>query len=97
MPVNPSPPTLMPSDADPLSALLASLDKLAPHNVVFDASGVPAASKEVAQALSRPNLLFKVGESVEVPFPADAAEGVYKYYCQPNRGAGQVGAITVKE
>lgn len=72
-------------------------NKLAPHNVVFDTSGVPGSSKEVAKALSRSKLLMNPGESTEVQFPTDAVEGVYKFYCSPHRGAGEVGAITVKK
>ncbi|MCW6038164.1 plastocyanin [Spirulina subsalsa FACHB-351] len=58
-------------------------NKLAPHNVVFDK----------APELSHKQLLFSPGESFETKF--DTA-GAYSYYCEPHRGAGMVGKITVE-
>ena len=70
-------------------------NKLPPHNVVFDVAKIPGGSKELAQSLSKKKLLFAPGETSEVRFPADAPEGVYVYYCDAHRGAGQVGHIIV--
>lgn len=68
------------------------LNKLAPHNVVFDKTpgGISA------DALSAKNLMFAPGETATVSFPADAPTGTYSYYCTPHRGAGMVGKITVQ-
>lgn len=63
-------------------------NKLPPHNVVFDSTKVKNAEK-----LSHKALLFSPGESFEVTF--DEA-GEYPYYCEPHRGAGMVGTITVE-
>lgn len=62
-------------------------NKLAPHNVVFN-SGVKNADK-----LSHKGLAFSPGESFEVTF---TEPGEYPYYCEPHRGAGMVGSITVE-
>lgn len=68
------------------------MNKLAPHNVVFDKTpaGVDAAS------LSMKNLMFAPGESNTVQIPADAPAGTYSYYCTPHRGAGMVGKLVVE-
>ncbi|MGB3615130.1 MAG: plastocyanin [Elainellaceae cyanobacterium] len=68
------------------------LNKLAPHNVVFDKTpaGVDSAS------LSAKNLLFAPGESATVSIPADAPSGTYSFYCTPHRGAGMVGKLNVQ-
>lgn len=73
------------------------MNKLAPHNAVFDATGVPNKDKALAKALSKEKLMFAPGESAEITIPADAPEGEYTYYCQPHRGAGMVGKITVEK
>lgn len=70
-------------------------NKLAPHNAVFDASGVPGGDKTLAKSLSKEKLLFSPGESQEVTIPADAPAGTYSYFCQPHRGAGMVGKLIV--
>lgn len=68
------------------------LNKLAPHNVVFDKtpSGVDA------ESLSQKSLMFAPGETATVNIPADAPSGTYSYYCTPHRGAGMVGNIIVQ-
>ena len=71
------------------------MNKLAPHNAVFDASGVPNGDKALAKSLSKANLMFAPGESATVTIPADAPAGTYTYYCQPHRGAGMVGKLIV--
>lgn len=73
------------------------MNKLAPHNAVFDASGVPNGDKALAKSLSKTNLMFAPGESAEITIPADAPAGEYTYYCQPHRGAGMVGKIVVEK
>lgn len=72
------------------------MNKLAPHNAVFDASGVPNKDKALAKSLSKEKLMFAPGESAEITIPADAPTGEYTYYCQPHRGAGMVGKIVVE-
>ncbi|WP_308254756.1 plastocyanin [Geminocystis sp. GBBB08] len=62
-------------------------NKLAPHNVVFDSS-----VKNTAK-LSHKGLAFSAGESFETTF---SEPGVYPYYCEPHRGAGMAGTITVE-
>ena len=68
-------------------------NKMAPHNVVFDASGVPG-GKEVADKLSNSKLTFAPGESYSTTF--DVEPGEYSYYCAPHRGAGMVGKVIVE-
>jgi plastocyanin len=72
------------------------MNKLAPHNVVFDPSGVPSGAKSLASSLSASKLLFSPGQSYNVTFPKDAPKGEYNYYCQPHRGAGMNGKIIVE-
>lgn len=72
------------------------MNKLAPHNVVFDAANIPNKSAAVAKGLSHEKLLFSPGESYETTFSADTPAGTYSYFCQPHRGAGMVGKIVVE-
>jgi plastocyanin len=65
-------------------------NKLAPHNVVFDGSKMDSA---VATKMSHKSLVFSPGESFETTF---SEPGEYTYYCEPHRGAGMVGKITVQ-
>lgn len=62
-------------------------NKLAPHNVVFDSS------VKDGDKLSHKGLAFSAGESFEVTF---TEPGEYPYYCEPHRGAGMTGVITVE-
>ncbi|BAQ66877.1 plastocyanin [Geminocystis sp. NIES-3709] len=62
-------------------------NKLAPHNVVFDSS------VKNADKLSHKGLAFSPGESFDVTF---TEPGEYSYYCEPHRGAGMAGTITVE-
>ncbi|MEB3181836.1 MAG: plastocyanin [Nostocaceae cyanobacterium] len=71
-------------------------NKVPPHNVVFDAAKNPAKSADLAKALSHTKLMMNPGQSLETTFPADAPAGEYTFYCQPHRGAGMVGKITVQ-
>ncbi len=69
-------------------------NKLAPHNAVFDGNAVPGGDKALASKLTHTKLLYSPGESYESTF---STPGQYTYYCQPHRGAGMVGKITVSE
>lgn len=66
-------------------------NKVGPHNVVFDASKLPA---DKAKELSHKQLAFSPGQSFEVTFDQP---GEYPYYCEPHRGAGMGGKIMVAE
>ncbi|MFP4133112.1 MAG: plastocyanin [Halothece sp.] len=72
------------------------MNKLAPHNVVFESNGVPSGAKALASSLSQNKLLSTAGETHTVTFPKDAPKGEYKYYCQPHRGAGMKGKIIIE-
>jgi len=72
------------------------MNKLAPHNVVFDSNGVPSAAKALASDLSKNKLLSGAGQTHTVTFPEDAPKGEYSFYCQPHRGAGMNGKIIVE-
>jgi plastocyanin len=56
-----------------------------PHNVVFDGN---------LSSLSHSSMAMSGGFDVTVP--ADATPGTYSFYCEPHRGAGMVGKITIK-
>jgi plastocyanin len=71
-------------------------NKVPPHNVVFDSAKNPAHDKALATALSHTKLLLNPGQKQTTTFPADAPAGDYTFYCQPHRGAGMVGKITVE-
>ncbi len=71
-------------------------NKVPPHNVVFDSAKNPAHDKALAKALSHTKLLLNPGQKQTTTFPADAPAGYYTFYCQPHRGAGMVGKITVE-
>ena len=67
-------------------------NKMAPHNVIFDAAAVPG-GKAVADSLSQEQLTFAPGESYSSTF---SDPGEYSYFCAPHRGAGMVGKIVVE-
>ena len=67
-------------------------NKMAPHNVVFDAGNVPG-GKATADKLSHSQLTFSPGESYGSTFDEP---GEYNYFCAPHRGAGMAGKIIVK-
>ncbi|BAY64263.1 plastocyanin [Calothrix brevissima NIES-22] len=71
-------------------------NKLAPHNVVFDAAKNPAKSADLAKSLSQTKLLLNPGQKVSTTFPADAPAGEYSFYCTPHRGAGMTGKVIVE-
>ncbi|MBX2863040.1 MAG: plastocyanin [Leptolyngbyaceae cyanobacterium MAG.088] len=67
-------------------------NKMAPHNVIFDADAVPG-GKDVADSLSQSQLTFAPGESYSSTF---SEPGEYNYFCAPHRGAGMAGKIIVQ-
>ncbi|QMS89091.1 plastocyanin [Nostoc edaphicum CCNP1411] len=71
-------------------------NKVPPHNVVFDAAKNPAKSADLAKSLSHKKMLMSPGQKETTTFPADATPGDYTFYCEPHRGAGMVGTITVE-
>ncbi len=71
-------------------------NKVPPHNVVFDAAKNPTKSADLAKGLSHKQLLMTPGQDVKTTFPEDTAPGDYSYYCEPHRGAGMIGKITVE-
>lgn len=71
-------------------------NKVPPHNVVFDAAQNPAKSADMAKGLSHKQLLMTPGQSVKTTIPADAPAGDYTFYCEPHRGAGMIGKLTVE-
>jgi plastocyanin len=66
-------------------------NKVPPHNVVFDSKG-----GDLAKALTHKQLLMSPGQDYETTLPADTAPGQYTFYCEPHRGAGMVGKLTVE-
>ena len=70
-------------------------NKVPPHNVVFDTAGTPNKSADLAKSLSHKQLLMTPGQSVSTTIPADAPAGDYTFYCEPHRGAGMIGKVTV--
>ncbi|MEM1367891.1 MAG: plastocyanin [Cyanobacteria bacterium P01_H01_bin.15] len=64
------------------------MNKLAPHNVVFEAAA--------AKGLSHDQLSFNSGETFSVTIPKDLPAGTYSYFCQPHRGAGMVAKLVVE-
>lgn len=72
------------------------LNKVPPHNVVFEADKIPNGNKTIADKISHKKLLFAPGDSYETTFSDTEPSGSYPYYCEPHRGAGMVGKIVVK-
>lgn len=71
-------------------------NKVPPHNVVFDPAKNPAKSADIAKGLSHKKLLMSPGQKETTTIPADAPAGDYTFYCEPHRGAGMVGKLTVE-
>ena len=71
-------------------------NKVPPHNVVFDSANNPAKSADLAKSFSHKQLLMTPGQEVKTTFPDDTPAGEYTYYCEPHRGAGMIGKITVE-
>jgi len=66
-------------------------NKAGPHNVVFDEDAIPAGVEQEKISMVDEQL-GEEGESFTMKF--DAA-GDYAYYCEPHRGAGMNGMLTV--
>jgi plastocyanin len=71
-------------------------NKIPPHNVVFDGAKNPTKSITVAKDLSHKKLLMSPGQKTITTFPADTPPGDYTFYCEPHRGAGMIGKVTVQ-
>lgn len=71
------------------------MNKMAPHNVVFEADKIPTANKALASSLSHKQLLFAAGDAYSTEFTGDLPPGTYPYYCEPHRAVGMVGQIIV--
>ena len=71
-------------------------NKVPPHNVVFDPAKNPTKSAVLAKGLSHKKLLMSPGQKQTTVIPADAPAGEYTFYCEPHRGAGMVGKLTVQ-
>jgi|Transcript_11748 plastocyanin len=65
-------------------------NKAGPHNVVFDEEAIPEGVTQ--ESISMDGLLNDEGATFTKKF--DVA-GSYAYYCEPHRGAGMNGALTV--
>lgn len=72
------------------------INKVPPHNVVFDTAPMDTAQKETVKDFPKPKLMIAAGDTYTITFPADAPPGRYPYYCTPHRGAGMVGEIVVQ-
>ncbi|WP_218082788.1 plastocyanin [Anthocerotibacter panamensis] len=68
------------------------MNKAGPHNVIFPAEGSPDPAS--AQAMTQKKLLSKPGNFYITTVP-QAQPGTYTFYCQPHKGAGMVGTLTV--
>ena len=72
------------------------INKVPPHNVVFDDKTIPGGDKALAKSLSHPQLEMSPGQGFELTIPKDAPAGEYSYFCAPHRSAGMAGKITVE-
>jgi len=65
-------------------------NKGGPHNVVFDEDAVPAGVSQ--EKISMEDQLGEEGDTFTMTFDTT---GNYDYYCEPHRGAGMNGVLTV--
>jgi plastocyanin len=65
-------------------------NKALPHNIVFDVDAVPDGVD--AEKIGKAEYLSDPGETFAQKF---SITGTYEYYCEPHRGAGMAGKITV--
>ncbi len=72
------------------------VNKVPPHNVIFDDKAIPGKDKDLAKSLSHPQLEMAPGKGYELTIPKDLAAGEYSYFCAPHRGAGMIGKLTVE-
>ena len=73
------------------------MNKVPPHNVIFEGDRVPNANKALAKEISHKKLLSSPGTSYQTTFTEDVPSGMYPYYCEPHRAAGMVGKIIIKD
>ncbi len=66
-----------------------------PHNIIFDPAKIPSGSGSDAKRLSHEGLMYSINAKVSSCFNG-MPSGVYTYYCNPHRGAGEVGKIIVE-
>jgi plastocyanin len=71
------------------------VNKVPPHNVIFDDTAIPGKDKALAKSLSHPNMEMTPGSGYELTVPKDLAPGEYTYFCAPHRSAGMVGKLIV--
>lgn len=71
------------------------INKVPPHNIVFDDKTIPGGDKALAKSLSHKQLEMSPGDSYELTIPKDAPAGEYNYFCEPHRSAGMSGKLTV--
>lgn len=71
------------------------INKVPPHNIVFDDKTIPGGDKALAKSLSHKQLEMSPGDSYELTIPKDAPAGEYTYFCEPHRSAGMTGKLTV--
>ncbi|NET48186.1 MAG: plastocyanin [Merismopedia sp. SIO2A8] len=79
-----SPDAIMVSPGD---TIIFEMGQLGPHNIEFEGALASVSAK---------NLMFAPGETAAVTIPADTPAGTYNFYCDPHRGAGMVGTVTVQ-
>jgi plastocyanin len=72
------------------------INKVPPHNIVFDDKLVPGKDKALAKSLSHPQLEMTPGAGYQLTIPQDIPAGEYTYFCAPHRSAGMVGKLTVE-
>jgi plastocyanin len=71
------------------------INKVPPHNVIFDDKTFPGGDKAMAKSLSHPKMEMAPGKGFELTIPEDLQAGEYSYFCAPHRGAGMVGKLIV--
>lgn len=64
------------------------MNKVPPHNVVFNIAGMNDAQKAFIKELPKPKLMIAVGDTYSVAFAAETPPGRYPYYCTPPSWSG---------
>jgi plastocyanin len=82
-------------DVKPGDTVKWVVNKVPPHNVMFDDKAIPGQDKALAKSLSHPQLEMTPGAGIEVTLPKDLAAGEYTYFCAPHRSAGMIGKLIV--
>jgi len=65
-------------------------NKAGPHNVVFDEDAIPSGVDQ--EKISMDDQLGEEGDTFSMKFDT---VGTYEYYCEPHRGAGMQGVLTI--